>query len=154
MEKVVYILGAGFSRPLGLPLMSDFLIKSKDMFFVEPEKYKYFQDVLSTIQSISNIKNYYNCNLFNIEEILSILEMNYNLKQDNQLNKFQDYIADVIKYYTPPFKPKKYKANWLVNIFKSSNKIWELYCHFVLSILNIKFEKKEEVGLICSKYLL
>jgi hypothetical protein len=30
IEKVTYILGAGFSAPLGLPVMGDFLLKSKD----------------------------------------------------------------------------------------------------------------------------
>ena len=27
IEKVVYVLGAGFSRDLGLPLMSDFVVR-------------------------------------------------------------------------------------------------------------------------------
>ena len=31
MEKVVYLLGAGFSAPLGLPIISDFHIKAKRM---------------------------------------------------------------------------------------------------------------------------
>ncbi|WP_175406349.1 hypothetical protein [Bacillus sp. FJAT-27264] len=29
MEKVVYILGAGFSAPLGIPVMSNFIMKAK-----------------------------------------------------------------------------------------------------------------------------
>lgn len=41
-EKVVYILGAGFSAPLGLPVMSNFLVKSKDLYFSDTEKYKRF----------------------------------------------------------------------------------------------------------------
>ena len=44
MERVVYLLGAGFSAPLGLPVMSNFLEKSKYMYFEESEneehKYK------------------------------------------------------------------------------------------------------------------
>jgi hypothetical protein len=31
VEKVVYLLGAGFSAPLGLPVMSNFLIKAKQV---------------------------------------------------------------------------------------------------------------------------
>ena len=29
MEKVVYLLGAGFSAPLGIPVMGNFLTRSK-----------------------------------------------------------------------------------------------------------------------------
>lgn len=32
VENVVYILGAGFSAQFGLPIMSNFLEKSKDMY--------------------------------------------------------------------------------------------------------------------------
>jgi len=32
MERVVYILGAGFSAPLGLPVMNDLMIKAKDLY--------------------------------------------------------------------------------------------------------------------------
>jgi len=32
MDKVVYFLGAGFSAPLGLPVTSNFIVKSKDMY--------------------------------------------------------------------------------------------------------------------------
>jgi len=37
LEKVVYLLGAGFSAPLGLPVMSNFLEKSKDIYFADPQ---------------------------------------------------------------------------------------------------------------------
>ena len=33
MEKITYVLGAGFSAPLGIPVMRDFLTKSKDLYF-------------------------------------------------------------------------------------------------------------------------
>ena len=42
MEKVVYILGAGFSAPLGLPVISNFYEKSKDLYFSDTIQYKYF----------------------------------------------------------------------------------------------------------------
>ncbi len=102
MEKVVYILGAGFSAPLGLPVMSNFLEKSKDQYFKNPDRYKYFRKVFSSINKLSVAKNYYDTNLWNIEEILSILEMQSYLKRSNQLRlTFLDYLKDVIEYYTP-----------------------------------------------------
>jgi NAD-dependent SIR2 family protein deacetylase len=72
MERIVYLLGAGFSAPLGLPVMSNFYFKSQDMFLTDPEKYGHFKDVFDTIRDMSIIKNYYDANLFNIEEILSV----------------------------------------------------------------------------------
>ncbi len=48
MDKVVYFLGAGFSAPLGLPVMRDFLIKSKDMYFENPDRYKHLAIIYLT----------------------------------------------------------------------------------------------------------
>ncbi len=45
-DRVVYLLGAGFSAPLGLPVMSNFLMKSKDMYFSDPERFSTFKEVL------------------------------------------------------------------------------------------------------------
>ena len=77
MNKIVYIFGAGFSAPLGLPLMNNFISKSKAMYFnSNPSKnYDYFNDTFKMIESNSYVKNFVNSDLFNIEELLSILEM-------------------------------------------------------------------------------
>ena len=40
-DRGVYIVGAGFSAPLGLPVMSNFLMKSKDMYPLDPERFGY-----------------------------------------------------------------------------------------------------------------
>src|SRR5688572_11230837 len=100
MEKVVYLLGAGFSAPAGLPLMSNFLFKAKDMFASEPERFTSFQEVFSTIQKMSVCKNYFEADLLNIEEILSILEMQESLQPEKRYS-FVHFITEVIKYYTP-----------------------------------------------------
>ena len=75
MERVVYLLGAGFSAPLGLPVMSNFLMKSKDMYSEDPDRYSHFKKVFDRIREMSVCKNYYKADLFNIEEVLSILEI-------------------------------------------------------------------------------
>ena len=75
MNNTLYIFGAGFSAPLGLPLMNNFLVKSKDLYFKDKSKYAYFDEVFNLIDEMSVSKNYYNTDLLNIEEILSILEM-------------------------------------------------------------------------------
>ena len=52
MEKVCYILGAGFSAPLGLPVMTNFLARAKDLYAQEPERFEYFQDVFDLIKDM------------------------------------------------------------------------------------------------------
>lgn len=42
MDKVVYLLGAGFSAPIGLPVMGNFLEKSKDQHYADPDRFGYF----------------------------------------------------------------------------------------------------------------
>ncbi|HHN47271.1 MAG TPA: hypothetical protein ENN09_07500, partial [Planctomycetes bacterium] len=102
MEKVVYFLGAGFSAPLGIPTMRDFLTRSKDLFATDPHEYESFKNIFDTIQKMSYVKNFYNTDLFNIEEILSILEMEDTVKDKNRSSAFAEYIKSVIRYYTPP----------------------------------------------------
>lgn len=40
IQRVAYLLGAGFSAPLGLPVMSNFLAKAKDLYFEDQERYE------------------------------------------------------------------------------------------------------------------
>jgi hypothetical protein len=104
-EKVVYLLGAGFSAPLGLPVMSNFYFKSRDQYFESPEKYSYFMDVFEIIRKLGDVKNYFRADLFNIEEILSILEMQRHLgRGESKGHDYIKYLCDVVEYYTPTFK--------------------------------------------------
>ncbi|KPD22453.1 SIR2 family protein [Idiomarina abyssalis] len=143
MDKVVYILGAGFSAPLGIPVMRDFLFKSKDLYFSDKDKYSHFSQVFETINKISVTKNYYSSDLFNIEEILSIIEMNVFL-DGNKLNAdFIDYIKDVIEYYTPAIGDiEEFPGNWYDFIF-GRNQAVALYGYFVANLMNLNFEKSE-----------
>ena len=76
MERVVYILGAGFSAPLGLPVMGNFLSMSRDMFYgTDGDRYRHFNKVFERIGQMHVSKGFFNVDLTNIEEVLSILEM-------------------------------------------------------------------------------
>lgn len=138
-EKVVYVLGAGFSAPLGIPVMNNFLERSKDMFAENPESYSYFEDVFSTIKALSSIKSYYSSDLFNIEEILSILEMQNNLSDSELETPFKKYIADVVNHYTPNILDiPQSSGDWLGSIFGGSSQIRD-YGIFVSCLLNLEF---------------
>jgi len=144
MEKVVYLLGAGFSAPLGLPATNDFLVKSKDMFFENPQKYSHFDDVFNTIKQMSVCKNYYDSDLFNIEEILSVLEMQNHLSDSENQSSFLQFICDVIAFYTPSFDidADLNSGNWHGFVF-GNDKLTRGYGFFVGSIHNLQFIRKE-----------
>lgn len=142
MDNVVYILGAGFSAPLGLPVMSNFIFKSKDMYFDEPEEYDYFKKVFDLIEEMSFIKNYYDADLFNIEEILSILEMKNFLEENKEKELFINYIEDVVSYYTPDITPRDLPSNFYDFIMGAKKSKHNLYGNFIVNILNLVFKKE------------
>ena len=156
MEKIVYLIGAGFSAPLGLPLMSNFITKSKDMMDADPKKYQYFEEIVDEFDSLSKTKNYYHSNLFNIEEVLSILEMSKVIKNKLDLfnkmlgdptKKLLRYIKDVVKYHTPKFKPYKSKmpSNFHQLLFGKENP-YKDYCYLIASIFQLSFHRDDTIA--------
>jgi len=105
MERVVYVLGAGFSAPLGIPVIRNFLITAKDLYFGDRAEYKHFGSVLEAITEMHRCKSYYNVDLFNIEEILSILEMEDQISGGDRSSDFDAFIASVIRARTPKMPP-------------------------------------------------
>ncbi len=140
-QSIVYILGAGFSAPLGLPVMRDFLVKSKDMYFSAPDKYEALKKVLETIDRLSTIKNYFRADLFNIEEVLSILEMRSTLESSRLSKSFTTFISQVIDHYTPEIpSPQRLPSNWQDFIFGDSG--WGPYGLFVSSLFQLEYTKE------------
>ena len=114
MTKIVYLVGAGFSAPLGLPVMRDFVMKSKDMLASHPKEFGHFEKIFALIKDMNAAKSYYSADLFNIEEILSILEMSERVG-GRSTKRFIKYIVDVISFYTPPppeIDPSRLLGNW------------------------------------------
>lgn len=137
-ERVVYLLGAGFSAPLGLPVMSNFLHRAKDLFATDPESYEHFQVVFNEIKDLHVAKTYYDSDLLNIEEILSIMHMGQLLKRDSVAQEFVTFLSDVIKAYTPEFKTKH--TRWPGNVidYPFFSETWSYYSNFVSTLLNLK----------------
>ena len=77
MSKTVFILGAGASCEYGLPLISNFLDKSKELNDrTEASEYKKSYKVVN--QAIANLQNVNSksfINIYNIEEVFSAFEM-------------------------------------------------------------------------------
>lgn len=145
MERVTYVIGAGFSAPLGLPVMSNFLAKSKDLFYNAPESFPDFERVFEEIKWLSYAKNFYSTDLLNIEEILSIQEMNEFLEGRRLPADFSKYIIDTIHAYTPKFEEFGRASNWYQNVF-NRGKSAELLGLFITSILGVAFNTDRSLG--------
>jgi len=140
----VYLLGAGFSAPLGIPVMRNFLMKSRDLYYSDQTKFAHFQEIFNTINELSVIKNFYSSDLFNIEEILSILEMREYLEGEELKANFLRYLADVINHFTPELRPygPKLPGNWEDMLFSSfRDSTWRGYGHFISTICNLIFRE-------------
>ena len=95
---------------------------------------------------MSVVKNYYSTDLFNVEEILSILAMQQRLKGRQLKRTFLQYIADVITHYTPTFTPKpteKWPSNWQTYVF-SSKKPDQLFGTFVANLIQLRVSAEEK----------
>ena len=107
-ENVVYILGAGFSAQFGLPVMNNFLEKSKDMYAIKNElrtseiNIDFFENIYSEIDKLRRCKDFYVADMTNIEEILSLFDMGKILGSESKKTlELKNFISAVIKYYTP-----------------------------------------------------
>ncbi len=106
MKNVVYFLGAGFSAPAGLPVISNFLFKAKNQWAGNKQRYASFEDVFKYIDALSVAKNYVSVDLFNIEEIYSIAETHLLLQKSKRAD-LEQFIKKVIEHHTPPFERQK-----------------------------------------------
>ena len=149
-SNVVYFLGAGFSHPLGLPVMNDFYMKGRDLYFKHPDKFKYFLEVIENVEKLSMVKVYYNSDLFNIEEILSIIEMSIYLDSDSlklKRENFINFIVDVVKHTTPKIEQLDNSGgreiyDYLKKIVGKAETTRK-YCTFVAGLFPITFHFSE-----------
>lgn len=101
MKEVIYFLGAGFSAPAGLPVISNFLFQAKNQFARDHERFKHFSRTFEYIDSLAKAKNFLSVDLFNIEEIFSIASTHALLGEDPEF--LEKFIKDVISFHTPEF---------------------------------------------------
>lgn len=145
MGKTTYLLGAGFSAPLGIPVVSNFLEKSKDLYFKDPEQYGYFEKVFATIKELSASTLYYQSDFFNIEDILSLLSMHSVVTGNGSGEKlFMRYVADVVEAFTPPHSIEAEPAPSRWSARPLAREPWLDYCGFVASLLNHAFIRHGE----------
>jgi len=146
MRNVVYLLGAGFSAPLGLPTISTFYWKAKDLYESDRKKFAHFSKSFDLMDSFGRLKTFMKADLENIEETLSILEMADVLSSEPMSQPFSNFISDVIVAYTPDIPaPEKIQDEDIeprIPRFFGNNPLLSSYCIFVAQLLALRPPRK------------
>ena len=118
--------------------MSNFMEAAQDMRYSEHAKYEYFDEIFRMAREFAAIKNYVSSNLLNIEEILSILEMQSDLRDESKRDSFIRFLCDVINYYMPKWSPFEgsLASNWYAQMWGSGESI-NMYSEFVGSLFGL-----------------
>ena len=111
-DKNVYLLGAGFSKEVGLPLQDDFLLVAKEVYFKNRSQYKHFEKVFEYQDNLSKMRKFLNYPLLNLEHLFNLIEMDNFYSKSQRVAKikkdFTQLICDVLIDKTPnPFTHDK-----------------------------------------------
>jgi len=121
-DKNVYLLGAGFSKEIGLPLQDDFLLVAKEVYFKDPSQYKHFDRVFEYQDKLSKMRKFLNYPLLNLEHLFNLIEMDLFYSKSQRVAKikkdFTQLICDVLIDKTPnPFTHDKSGHLFIDGIF-------------------------------------
>jgi hypothetical protein len=141
MERVVYILGAGFSAPLGIPTVRNFIEKARDLYFGDPGRYGHFKDVLTDITNLSRTSVMFKTPQYDLEEVLSILQAEQEFGKTSDAHERKDafvrLIADVVNDSALPLPAPISTGNWRGYVTASGD--WQNYITFVASLFRLQF---------------
>lgn len=138
MEKVVYLLGAGFSAPFGLPVMSNFIERAKDIYFSDTSRHEKLAKVIENLSKVGN--HYFKSDIFNIEEVLSVLSMKKTVGAENNTSQltredFVEFLKYVIERSTQQYSHGGLSGGWKREIFGRQTGLSE-YGFYALSLFN------------------
>lgn len=134
MENVVYILGAGFSAPRGLPVMKNFFDKAQELVNTDEKRFERMRDVIEQIYTTSSAGDNFSYDKFNIEEALSLLDIRDILTGGHLRKELEDFVIDVILKCTPlvPDLPEL-DVGWKDQLF-GADELQRGYLSFVASL--------------------
>src|SRR5207247_1461239 len=133
MARVVYFLGAGFSQPLGVPTIANFIEAAKNQWEIDSGTYGYFQPLLGRIEGLYKAGTFFASDLTNIEEVLSLLEADAFVDDADLRQLFIRFICDVTRFHTPPIRrdsPQELPSNWEGFAFGATEGHWNEYGYF------------------------
>lgn len=139
-ENIVYILGAGFSAPLGLPVIANFLEKAKDLAFLDNVEIPHRKEIIEKFERLRNVGTVCKSDPYNIEEIFSIIAMDEFLGGSKRqlIFRVKKFISAVIQHTTPKTSvwnsTEPPKTNHVVSI----DKHYAGHRAFVASLFNLR----------------
>lgn len=147
MERIVYILGAGFSAPAGIPTIRNFLTEANDLYSDRQKDFSFFEGVFERLDQLGHVSTFYSADLKNIEDVLSMLEMRTFVSNQvegvQDLDLFEKFICAVIKAKTPDFD-KEFHGNYRNWLRRQASPIpLYSYVSFVLSLHRVQFHSNE-----------
>ncbi|MCL4519486.1 MAG: SIR2 family protein [Thaumarchaeota archaeon] len=147
MDKVVYVLGAGFSHPVGIPVMSEFISVAKNIYEKEdrPKELDYFKGILDEMNQVQQTN--YRVDSGHIEEVLSILEMQRLIGRNDGSSPYKRFIRDVIVMSTPPVPDVPDLENYTdhaLGAFGNMQQNWSHYGPFVASLFGLQIQVSSE----------
>jgi hypothetical protein len=154
INKVVYILGAGFSRPLGIPIMDEFLDKARNLIEEDAVKFSDLKVVLDNLSRFERANSrYVSLNVRNLEQVLSYLEVEALFSNEgNPLltrAQFRKFLAKVIDESTPRWEQKGRDAKALMSDILTYREpaIISLddYARFFFALMNLCSINKESI---------
>lgn len=143
-ERVVYVLGAGFSAPLGLPTISNFFETARSLLETRPDEFGHFRKVLNLVSRYAQVLHLYSADFFNIEEVLSLAEMEWRLSGRGEIALIAEFVRDVVTASTPTFdaietgiQPPPYPD------FEERSKLKRHYAEFAFNLLSLRVDQPD-----------
>ncbi len=143
-QRVVYVLGAGFSQPYGLPVMSTFMDRARDIYERNKDKYHNLGQVIRELERLNS--HSLRIDISNIEEVLSVLEVGSLLRDGQEIGgldaeQMKYFIRTVITENTKRIPNQDEDDNvsdgWPRHIFNDRGGIFSEYGFFVASLFGI-----------------
>jgi hypothetical protein len=146
-KNVMYLLGAGFSAPLGIPTMRNFVDEARRLKRGRDE-YAYFDQVIKLIHDTISASRYFRHDSDNVEEALSLLEIKEHIEGNSQNEQVVRFIRDVITLSTPQIPQIPFEivpSNFWATFF-TRDQIWQGYLAFVSSLFHLSFHRSNIYG--------
>ncbi len=141
MENIVYIFGAGFSAPLGLPVMSNFISKAKNLYDANNVRYSHFLPIIKETEDTLQLN--YRSDPSHIEEALSTLEMKRLVEGKSGISPYKTFVKEVIEATTPPPQDMLALTNQFplgYFLFGDKDSEWSRFGPFVASLFSLTAE--------------
>ena len=96
-DRNVFILGAGFSKSAGAPLIDEFMDVSREIFddpdsALDNAEKEHFRQVFEFKKRVAQSREKFRIDLDNIEQLFGLIEMSHRLEQEKDVRDAMVYV--------------------------------------------------------------